>query len=196
MPFPLPFPLSLSGITTLQGWYARMIKQLFPPGKLWLFEADSSFSRLALSMAGEFGRVHERGMDLVNESDPTTTAEMIEDWEEMLALPDEFVTEIPATLAERRLAVTSKLVSRGGQNPAFFIELAAACGYTVTVTKMVTEMLRVGFRVGDRVYGDLYANTFRLNVAAPAGETLSHEDFEATIRRAVHLHAQVVFEYA
>ncbi len=173
--------------------YVSMLAQLLPRGPVWLLETGSWINRTLNAFAAELERVVARGKNLISEADPRTANETIADWERVLSLPDEQVTEIPDSLAERRIAVTQKYVSRGGQSPAFFIRLALACGYTVTISKY--EVLRVGFRVSDRVYGDAFAYSFLMTVAEPTGPVLAQADFERVIRHATHSHATVVFEY-
>jgi uncharacterized protein YmfQ (DUF2313 family) len=177
--------------------YARQLKELLPRGAAWLFEADSFLSKTLLAIADELERVDGRAADLLEEWDPRTADETIEDWERVLGLPDSCVTAIPATLAERRLAVVSKLTSRGGQSRAFFTALALACGYSVTIHEYGPsgEVLRVGFRCGDRVSGSYWAYAWRLDVSPPAGSALPTADFECIIRRAAPAHTTVIFEY-
>lgn len=175
--------------------YGRMLKHLLPPGKLWILTPDSWLSKWLTAIGDELVRASDRATDLLAESLPDTATEMVPDWERVLGLPDERVTEIPGTTAERRLAITQKFISKGGQNPAFFIALAAACGYTVTLSKFGGEVLRVGFRVSDRVYGDDYAYSFLVTVTAVAATALPEADFERVIRAATHSHIAVGFEY-
>jgi len=51
-----------------------------------------------------------------------------------LGLPDECSPEVQ-TIQERRLAAHSRLIALGQQNPAYYIELATAYGWTVTITE-------------------------------------------------------------
>lgn len=111
--------------------YARQLRHLFPPGVALDLVDDSELSKLCRALADELARVDARGKDLINEGDPRSADQTIEQWEEMVGLPDDRVTVIPATLAERRIAVTQKYGNRGGQNVSFFVQLAALCGYTV-----------------------------------------------------------------
>ncbi len=114
-------------------------------------------------------------------------------------MPDDRVLEIPATLAERRIAVTQKYVSRGGQNVDFFIAVVEASGYELDPTEPITlfanDVLRVGFRVSDRVYGDAYAYAMQLNILAPIGTPMAEADFERVIRYVTHSHIEVIFNY-
>ncbi len=173
--------------------YARQLKLLLPRGVAWMLDASSSISKSLLAIADELARIDARGVDLINETDPRTADETIEQWEEMLGLPDEYVTAIPATLPERQIAVTQKYVSRGGQSEAFFIALALSMGYVVTISR--TAMLRVPFRAGDRVTGLTSVFEFTLDVQPPTGDVLPQADFERVIEHATHSHVTVAFNY-
>lgn len=194
---PAPVPDGTAPYTFGRMAYTRQLKALLPPGTLYRLEPSSTLSRTLEACADELTRVDGRGADLINESDPRTATETLLDWARNLGLPDEQVPELPNTPEGLRVAVTQKLVSRGGQNLAFFERLSAACGYPlVSLDRFVSQILRVGARVGDRLYGELYAYTIRLNVAAPTVGALSHADFERVIRRATHAHIRVMFTYA
>ncbi len=154
--------------------YARTLLDLLPPGSAWTRESDSNVQKLLLGIAVELERIDQRGLDLIEESDPRTADETIEQWEDMVGLPDERVPEIPATLALRRFAVTQKLVARGGQNEAFFIALAAACGYTLQpagtlATPVITGVAQLAGG------GSLTAGTksYRVSALNDRGETLA-----------------------
>lgn len=173
--------------------YARQLKKLLPPGKLWHLEQDSEITSTLLALSEELARVDARGDDIVDEADPRTAEETIELWEQMLGLPNDLITEIPATLAERRVAITQQFVSRGGQNEEFFILLAAACGYTVTITRHAEQLLRSGFECPGYVKGEDWAYAFTVTVSATSGDALTQAEFERVIRHATHDHVQVVF---
>lgn len=177
--------------------YARMLKQLLPRGTVWPSSIESIVAKTLLAIADELARVGARGDDLINESDPRTATETLEDWERILGLPDDLIVEIPDTDEERRLAITQKLIKRGGQTPALYIALAAAAGYTVTIKEDYgATIFRVGIsRVGERLYGAQWAHVWKITVQAPAGAALSHDELEAIINRAKPAHTFVFFEY-
>ncbi len=169
--------------------YSRMLKTLLPRGRLWLLQVGSWVSKTALGAAEELARVDARGVDFLDEADPRTASETLADWERVLGLPDERVPEISTDPAERRVAITQKYTSLGGQNLVFWSTLTASCGYElVEVNNFGGAVLRVGFRVNDRVYGDAYAYSMELVVNPPEGAALSHADFERVIRHATHSH--------
>lgn len=176
--------------------YARQLKQLMPRGALWLFEAASDLSALLLAIADELNRVDTRTADFLRESDPRTATETLPNWERVLGLPDEVITTIPATTAERRLAITQKFVALGGQDAPYYEALALACGYVVTITTGYSgTVLRSGFRSGSRVYGNSWAFVWKVVVQPPVGTALTHAQLEASIERAAPAHTIVIFEY-
>lgn len=193
MPFPYTFAFTFGDDSA----YSRQLKQLLPPGKLWNLESDSWLSNLLVAIGEELSRVAERAASLMEESDPRTALEMLEDWERMLGLPDHCIESIPASLAERRLAITQKLIRQGGQHAAFYVALAAACGYTATVVDTYgSTVLRSGFLSGSPCYGEPWAHAWRLDVDPPVGAALSHAELECIIRRAAPSHSVVFFNYA
>ncbi len=175
---------------------AGAMLQLLPPGKLWHLDTTSDLRKVFQAMADEFTRVRLRGVDLIEESDPRTATETLDEWERMLGLPDDLIVTIPATTNGRRVAIAAKLVSRGGQSPAFFGTLVAACGWTLdSITLFANSVLRVGFRVDDRVYGEAYAYSIQFNLSEDPGDKLTTTELEAILRRATHSHIDVIFNY-
>jgi uncharacterized protein YmfQ (DUF2313 family) len=193
MPFPYSFPAS-EDISA--GAYARQLKALLPPGRLWLLENDSVLSEAMLALGGELQRVSERGIALIEESDPRTATETLADWERMLGLPDECVTAIPATPAARRLAITQKMIKQGGQTPAYYIALAAACGYTATIDETYGQLvLRSGFLCGSRCYEEDWAHVWRMDISDTAPTALTNAELECIISRVAPAHTIVLFNY-
>lgn len=117
--------------------YLSQLQALLPPGAAWTREPDAVLTRLLAGLAEELARVDRRAADLVIESDPRTATEMISSWERLAGLPDACTGPLDA-LAARRDAVHARIISQGGQTSAFFITLAAALGYTVTITEFVS----------------------------------------------------------
>lgn len=177
--------------------YARQLKELLPRGAAFLREPASWTSKVLLGIAEELARVDSRGRDLLEEWDPRTTEELLEDWERVLGLPDEGEA-LGATLEERRLAVVQKLVARGGQSRAFFVALALSIGFVVTITEFHADVLRVGFRVGDRVYGTAWSHAWQVDVdlaASTSAVGYASDLLEAAIGRAKPAHSTVIFVY-
>lgn len=161
-------PLGFSALA-----YARQLKELLPPGLVWLLGVDSVISKTLHAIATEFARIDARGLDLLEEADPRTTDELLEDWERVLGLPDGCVPTLPALDSDRRFAIAQKLTTRGGQSRAFFVASALSLGFTSTIEEFWDLPLRVGFRCGDRCYGIEWVHVWQMDTinAAALGVT-------------------------
>lgn len=89
------------------------------------------------ALARSLARVDRRVDDLLAEADPRTTTEMLADWERVAGLPDACTGQAETT-AERRDRVVARLTARGGQSAAYFIQVAAALGYDITIEEFPT----------------------------------------------------------
>jgi len=177
--------------------HMRQLRQLLPPGKLWSGLVGSKLNRLLAAIGDELARVERRALAFLEEVDPRTAVETLPQWEAMLGLPDDLVLEIPGTTAGRRLAITQQLLKTGGQSAAYFIGIAAACGYTVTVTQgYAATVFRAGVgRAGDLVRGVEWAHVWKMTVQPPAGVALTHAELERIIVDISPAHTVVFFEY-
>jgi hypothetical protein len=92
--------------------YARMLRALLPPGRVWSVELDAVTQSLLLASADELARVEVRAVDLVNEANPSTAAELLVDYERDLNL------ESTGELEERSARVIARLVRRQRFRPA------------------------------------------------------------------------------
>lgn len=116
--------------------YLHQLQALLPAGPAWPRD-ESPITRLLNGLAQELARVDGRALTLLEEADPRTTAELFADWERVAGLPDQCVLAFGTsqTTADRRAALLGRLTTLGGQTPAYFIGLAAALGYAITVTE-------------------------------------------------------------
>jgi uncharacterized protein YmfQ (DUF2313 family) len=94
---------------------------------------------LLRALSYSFARVVARGRDLIEEMDPRTTTELLPDWERVLGLPGDCPSP-PTTLAGRRGAVWAKLLGNDSPTPQHFVAIAAAVGYTATVTEYAKDV--------------------------------------------------------
>ena len=177
--------------------YARLLKGLLPPGRAWNLESDSWLSKALLGCADQLAEIHARALDLMEETDPRTAWDTLDDWERILDLPDSCIETIPATDAGRRVAITQKLVRLGGQSRAYYEQLALAAGYTVAIDDNYRNTIfRTGRgRTGERLYSPEWAHVWRLDVSPPTGTALSHDELECVITRVAPAHTVVFFEY-
>jgi uncharacterized protein YmfQ (DUF2313 family) len=87
------------------------------------------------------------------------------DWERVLALPDICLAGESQITRQRIQAVLSKLKSHGGRSKPFFIELAQALGYEITITTFKSACAGIA-GAGDPLNGGDWPYTWRINAPA------------------------------
>jgi len=186
--------------------YQDQLRALLPQGAAWPRAADSVLASLLLGWSEELARIDGRAWDLLEEIDPRTTTELIAEWERICGLPDP-CSGLAPTLQGRRDAVLAKLTGRGGQSRAFYIALAAAFGFAITIEEF--DLFTVGDTVGMSLTGDPWR--FAWLVRAPevtvrefavgqstAGEPLrsgGNHLLECVLTRLKPAHTHVIFAY-
>jgi uncharacterized protein YmfQ (DUF2313 family) len=172
--------------------YARQLKALLPPGRLWKLEPTSWLSKLFLAIGDELARVDARARDLLDEWDPRTATETLPEWERVLGLPEE--GQALATSAEgRRAAIVQKLLARDGATPAYFIALAAALGYTATIDYPAANTWRMNVALGGE-----QADLSEFRSGSRAGDRIggrSVVELERVINKLKPAHTAVLFAY-
>ena len=188
--------------------YLEQLKMLLPPGQAFPRESGTTLHSLLDGMSIELARVDGRGEALPMEANPSTTSEMLSDWERVAGLPDKCSGVLEETLQGRKNALLAKLSSTGGQSAAYFIELAGVLGYTVTIEEY--RPFRVGLsRAGDALTNGDWVFTwlirapetsvisFRAGVSA-AGERLrtwGNDTLECKINQLKPAHTIALFAY-
>lgn len=188
--------------------YRAQLQALLPQGPAWPREADAALTRLLAAWADELARVDGRAADLVEETDPRTTAELLADWERVGGLPDSCVAALAGTqtTAQRRAALVGKLTTIGGQSAAYYIALAASLGYTITVTEYKTFTVRskVNDPINDLPWRFVFTvsapldTVRRFTVRSAVNDPLAawgNELLECVISRLKPAHAHVLFAY-
>ncbi len=188
--------------------YLSLLQGLLPEGEAWNKESDSNLTTLLDAMAEELARLDTRADDLIKESDPSTTMEMMTDWERVCGLPDECAGELN-TLQERRKSILGILSGTGGQSKNYFITLAKAFGFEVTIEECLP------FRVGYSSVGDPlsslpdWKHTWIMNIPesnithfsagqSSVGEPIRYwgfDNIECAISRRKPAHTHVIFAY-
>lgn len=144
--------------------YLSQLKQLLPSGQAWVAETGSVLSGLLSAGAKMLSAVHHRANDLMDEADPRTAIEMLPEWEIEVGLPGKCSASAD-TIRERQAMVHAKWISRGGQSRPYFIDLAKALEYDITITEYTP------FQAGQSVASDPCCSddwTFTWKVNAPA----------------------------
>ena len=122
-----------------QADFLQALQNLLPSGPAWPRDPDTVLNLELAAVADGLAALHARaGVLSETESDPSQTTELLADWESAFGLPDP-CTPLNATVAQRRAALLAKIVALGGATPAYFISVAAALGYTITIRNGISS---------------------------------------------------------
>ncbi len=192
--------------------YLAQLKALLPEGPAWPKDEDTVLHDLLRGIAEEFARVHNRDLDLLQEVNPQTTLEMLEDWERICGLPGD-CDVLSDTIAERRANVVNQLRARGGQSLGYFKNIAETIGYpNPKITEFrpfVCGLSEVGVDTlnGDadcrfvwRVdIGDARVNYFRAGLSQAGKDPLAKisggEDLQCKLEKLKPAHSTLKYNY-
>lgn len=189
--------------------YVQQFQRLLPRGRVWHRGIGLVQDADLLALMPAWVRLHLRLNDLIAQIFPCSTTELLPEWEATLGLPDPCTGPL-ATLQQRQAAVCAKFAAKGGQSKAYYIELAARLGFSITITEFAP--FRAGRNhAGEPVYGAAWAYAWRVNVsldeldvwafragASAAGEPLrawSNLALECALRAVAPAHTVLQFAY-
>lgn len=133
--------------------YRQALQALIPTGRAWPRDPDTVQSAVLRSLAASFQRSDSDGLGILSGAFPQTATIMLPEWEKALGLPDDCSIGEVDTIAKRQNAVVSKFISTGGQSKSYFIGIAKALGYNITIKEY--RQARAGLSVcGDGLNGD------------------------------------------
>lgn len=189
--------------------FLAALHDLMPQGAAWPREPGTLMDALLAAIAERAAAQHARIGTLADaESFPAAAAEMLSDWERAYGLPDGCGSE-GDSVAQRRAALLARIAERGGQSRAYFIGVAAALGFEVTIEEFRPFRAGAG-RAGEPVYGQDWAFVWRVNAPettvvpfragiSAAGDPLrswGNARLECVIRRIAPAHTVVLFSYS
>ena len=153
--------MSDSHVTRTGEDYAVALQGLLPQGQAWPRDWDEA---LMLTVRG-LTRIWEdfetnASLLLEQESDPRFTlpvqgdqSGLLTDWERNWGLPDPCY-KAPQSIGERQFALVQRMTIEGAQSREFFIEIAAAIGYPITITEFRPFTVAMDGCGDCRVYGN------------------------------------------
>lgn len=186
--------------------YRNALQALMPVGQAWSLDPDSGLGLLLAGVGEEFARIDQRAEDLLDESHPSQAFELFAEWEQMYGLPDSCASNDPS-FAARRFDLVQRYRQLGGQSRQFFIEMAAALGYTITITEYQERTFGADFGTdyGDQDWNWVWqVNATQTNYAEramgdPYGEYYrewGNQRLECALNRLVHAHRYLIFSYS
>lgn len=190
--------------------YLEQLFALQPPGPALPTDPESVWGRLLRGLAEEFERIETRSGNLVRESDPRQSIELLSDWERVCGLPGDCAIAWDSTLQARRAAVVAQLTGAGGQRIAYFKQLASLLGLEIEVTEYKPFLAGLS-RCGDRLNGDHDVRfvwsvvvkgqrvvRFRCGASVPGERLLDfarREDLECLLRLYAPAHTVLIIGY-
>lgn len=141
--------------------FLAQFQRLLPRGRVWQRGWGLPQAEALLTLMPAWVRLHGRANDLIADAFPCSTLELLPEWEASLGLPDECIGELD-TLQQRQSAVCAKFTARGGQSVDYFIALAAAAGYDITIQQFAPFRASIN-RAGDPLYSEDWAYAWRIS---------------------------------
>lgn len=187
--------------------YVLQFKQLLPRGRLWeSLKDDPVLDGYIEAECEEDVRIESRALNLINETNPLKTFELLPEWEAWAGLPEPCLAGESRTLEQRQIALHAKLTRKGGQSIPYFISLAADIGFEITITEF--QIHNMDSSVDDPFYDENWIFYWQVN--APA-ETITYKSvmsdvdsalaswgnelLECVITRYRPAHTNVIFAY-
>lgn len=141
--------------------YTKVFLDLLPPGDFFDTDSESEFYKLANALCQTFVDIDQSIDKLISESYPDTTIELLPEWEKNYGLPD-LCTDYNENIQERQFDLTAKYAAKGGQTPAYFIQLAKLLGYDITITEYTPFRANVN-HANDVLYGEDWQWIWQVN---------------------------------
>lgn len=189
--------------------YTAALQALKPPGRAWPRNANSVQAAVLRALAQSFQRSDADAQRLLPGAFPATATIMLTEWESTLGLPDDCAISEIGGISDRQRAVVSKLISTGGLNRNYYIAVAAALGYTITISQFRPAMSGMSC-CGDALNGDEWPYTWRINApettinyalagGSYCGDPLAswgNKQLECTITKIAPSHLNIIFNYS
>jgi uncharacterized protein YmfQ (DUF2313 family) len=188
--------------------FLAAMQALLPRGRVWPRDADAVQTQVLSGLAPCYERQTARANYLLIDSFPSTTYELLPEWESTLGLPDPCAGVAP-TVQQRRTQVVARLTNVGGASIPYIVGFAASLGYAISITQFAPA--RVGqSRVGQPLCGVAWAFAWQINAslntivrsrvgAAAVGEPLAawgNAVLECELRAVMPAHTIPIFSYS
>jgi uncharacterized protein YmfQ (DUF2313 family) len=146
--------------------FLSVIHALMPRGLAWPKNATAVMAQVMSGLSPTWQRHTEQNNNLLIDAFPSTSVQLLSNWEAALGLPDPCAGASP-TLQGRQAQVVARFAGSGGQSIPYFTQYAATLGYTITITEFTP------FRMGQQRMGcplgtQDWAFTWQINSPAEA----------------------------
>lgn len=192
-----------------QNDYATALGALLPTGRAWPRASKTVQAAVLRALGNSFQRSDNDAVNLITGAFPATATVMLSEWESSLGLPNDCSIGEIGGISDRQRSVVSKLISTGGLNRDYYIRVAAALGYTITITQFRPAISGMSV-CGDALNGDEWPFTWRINApgttikyalsgASYCGDPLAswgNKQLECAINKIALSHLNLIFSYS
>jgi len=126
--------------------YLAAMQALMPRGRVWPTESGTVQTQVLSGLVQTYARHNARATNLLIDAFPSSTEELLPEWEATLGLPDPCAGLAP-TIQLRRAQVMARFTGTGGQSSQYFVQMAATLGYAITITQFAP------FKFGQTTFG-------------------------------------------
>ena len=123
--------------------YQQAMLRLLPTGRVWRRDPASTLSAVMLALAPTYTRSTAAAAQVLIDASPATTQNLLVEWENSLGLPDPCTAANPS-IQQRQAAVRAKWGARGALTTAYFVSMAAALGFVITITEFAPFAVDMG----------------------------------------------------
>ncbi len=189
--------------------FLAAVQSLPPPGRAFPRDPDTLMATVFTPPADALASVRASALQLINvEADPTLAEQTLADWEADYGLPDP-CSPLGGSVEQRRASLLAKIATIGGQSPGYYIAVAAALGYVITITEY--KPFRLGWAsLGAALMGpgwqfvwdvnapSITVSRFTLGRSALGDPfwTIGNTELECRIRAIAPAHTMVRFKYS
>ena len=169
---------------------ASALSQHLPTGRAWPRNPQTVQAQTIAALAPTFERLCASAAQLLIDGFPSTTVDLLPEWQESLGLPDPCAGPAP-TLALSEAQVVARFTAGGGQSIPYFKAFAAILGFTIVIEQYVPFAAGRGV-AGAPLYGQAWV--WAWTVKTPAGTTYENAVLECEINRLAPAQSVVIFD--
>lgn len=170
--------------------FSQALLRLLPRGPIWSRDLDGLPVRLTAIWGKTFSRNSDRCANLLKDSFPATTDELLLEWQKTLGLPGPVASEAQ-TLEQQQAQVVARLTGTGGCSIPYLEDYAKTLGYSVTITPC--SAFYFGMPFGTEFGGEGW--NFDYTVTVDDAATNDHAVLEYELRRLSQAGTNLSFIY-
>ena len=160
--------------------YTHALQGLMPTGPAWPRRQDAVQTAVLRALAHSYQQSDEDALALLAGGFPATATMLLPEWELTLGLPGPCMQGHEEDEGQRQRAVLSKWVATGGLSRDYFIAVAKALGFTITITEY--RPLRAGMSGAGQPlnHGD-WQFTWGVTVVSPKITVANYTDYQQLV---------------